>query len=90
MKALEEFESQLGGWVIRWRWPVIAASLVLAAVATGGTLFLEFSADHRVYFSKNNPQLLAYETMEDTYGKSDNVFFTVVPEDRDATSARRA
>ncbi len=88
MKVLDEFESRLGGWVIQWRWPVIAASLVLAAVATGGTLFLEFSADHRVYFSKNNPELLAYETMEDTYGKSDNVFFTVVPEDRDATSAR--
>ena len=52
-----------------------------------GKSFLEFSADYRIYFSKDNPQLLAYEAMENTYGKSGNVFFAVVPEDRDATSA---
>ncbi len=86
MKALKTVESQLGRWAIRWRWPTIVATLVLTIIATIGTLFLEFSADHRVYFSKNNPQLLAYNALEDTYGKSDNVFFTIAPEDRDATS----
>ena len=87
MELLREIESQLGNWVIMLRWPIIVAAIVLTGIATSGTLLLEFSTDHRVYFSKDNPQLLAYQTMEDTYGKRDNVFFAIVPEDRDATSA---
>ncbi len=87
MKLLREIESRLGNWAIMHRWPIIVAAIVLTGIATSGTLLLEFSTDHRVYFSKNNPQLLEYQEMEDMYGKSDNVFFAIVPEDRDATSA---
>ena len=84
---MHALELRLGGWVIAARWPIIAVALILVGVAASGTLFLEFSVDHRIYFSKDNPQLLAYEAMENTYAKSGNVFFAVVPEDRDATSA---
>ncbi len=82
-----ELESRLGGWAIKWRWPIIVVTLILAGIAASGTAFLEFSADHRAYFSKDNPQRLAYEAMETTYGKSGNIFFALVPEDRNATSA---
>jgi len=84
---VDALESRLGGWVIAARWPIIAVALVLVGIAASGTLFLEFSADHRVYFARDNPQLLAHEAMEDTYAQGSNVFFAVVPEDRDATSA---
>ena len=87
MKAVREFESRLGGWVVVSRWPIIIVTMVLVGIATSGTLFLEFSADHRIYFSKDNPQLLAYEAMENTYGQRGNVFFAIAPESRDATSA---
>ena len=80
-------ESRLGAWVVAARWPIIAVTLVLVGIAASGTAFLESSADHGIYFSKDNPQLLAYEAIENTYGKSSNVFFAIVPEDRDATSA---
>ena len=84
---MRELEARLGGWVIAARWPIIAGALVLVGIAASGTSFLQFSADHRVYFSQDSPQLLAYEAMEDTYAQGSNVFFTVVPEDRDVTSA---
>ena len=84
---MREIESRLGGWVIAARWPIIVISLILVGLAASGTLFLEFSSDHRVYFSKDNPQLLAFEELEKTYGRGSNVFFTIVPEDRDATSS---
>ena len=87
MQAVRGLESRLGGWAIELRWPIIAAGLVLAGIAASGTAFLEFSANDRIYFSRDNPQLLASEAMEDTYGETSNVFFAVVPEDRDATSA---
>ena len=88
MFPVPALESQLGGWVIAARWPIIAAAVVLAGIAASGTVFLEFSADYRIYASKDNPQRLASEAMENTYGKSGNVLFAVVPEDSDATSAR--
>ena len=66
---------------------IIAAALVLSGIAASGTAFLEFSADDRIYFSKDNPQLVAAEAMEDTYGETSNVFFAIAPEDRNATSA---
>ena len=87
MQFPQALESRLGIWVIELRWPIITAALVLAGIAASGTAFLDFSADDRIYFSRDNPQLLASQAMEDTYGKSSNVFFAVVPEDRDATSA---
>ena len=87
MKTLRELESRLGGRVIAIRWPIIAVSMLLVAAAGSGVLFLEFSPDHRIYFAKDNPQLLALEAMERTYGESGNVFFAVAPESRDATSA---
>ena len=83
---MHALESRLGGWVLAARWPIIVATLILVGIAASGTFHLEFSADHRIYFSKDNPQLLAYEAMENTYGKSGNVFFAIAPEDRDATS----
>ena len=80
-------ESRLGSWAIDLRWPIIAVALALAGVAASGTAFLEFSADSRLYASADNPQRRASEAIENTYGRSLNVFFAVVPQDRDATSA---
>ncbi|MBT6596183.1 MAG: MMPL family transporter, partial [Nitrospina sp.] len=37
--------------------------------------------DYRVFFSKDNPQLLAFETLQNTYTKNDNVMFAVEPKD---------
>ncbi|MCY4098657.1 MAG: MMPL family transporter [Rhodospirillales bacterium] len=84
---MRTFESQLGGRVIASRCPIIIATVILVGIAASGTVFLEFSADDRIYFNKDNPQLLAFEALEDKYGQSDNVLFVLVPPDRDATSA---
>ena len=54
--------------------------------ATAGGLFLKFSTDYRIFFSDDNPELQALESLENTYGKSDNVLFMIVPDDGDATS----
>ena len=86
-QAVRRLESRLGGWAIERRRLIIIAALVLSGIAASGTAFLEFSADNRVYFAKDNPQLVAAEAMENTYGETRNVFFAVVPENRDATSA---
>ena len=83
---LRSFESRFGEWVIAARWPVILISLVLVAVAASGVMFLKFTTNYRIFFDEDNPQFLEFKALENTYGKSDNVLFMIVPEDRDAFS----
>ena len=84
--AFRRFEARFGEWVVATRWPIIALTLILVAVAAGGSLLLEFSANYRMFFSQDNPELLAFEALENTYGKNDNVVVMIVPDDGDATS----
>ena len=85
MRALE---ARLGGWVIAARWPIIVITLILVAAAASGARFIEFSSDYRAYFEEDDSQLLAFEALENTFTKSGNILFAVVPDDRDATSSR--
>ena len=68
------------------RWLVIGATLVLVALASSGIARLDFSADYRIFFDEDNPQLLGLEALENTYGKNENIAFLIVPDDGDATS----
>ncbi len=70
-----------GLWIIKWRWAVLAASIVIAIVAASGGRFLQFNNDYHVFFSKANPQLQAYDALQNKYTKDDNVFIVVQPSD---------
>ena len=81
-----QFATRFAEWVVAFRWQVIVAAVFLVAVASSGILRLGFSGDYRIFFDEDNPQLLALEAMENTYGKNENVVFLIVPDDGDATS----
>jgi predicted RND superfamily exporter protein len=68
-----------GEWLLRWRYLVLVATIALVAGAASGMRFLEFKTDYRVFFSANNPQLRAFEQLQNTYTKSDNVLFVLAP-----------
>jgi uncharacterized protein len=73
----------LAEWLVRRRWLLFTGALLLAALAAGGARLLGFSNDYRVFFSRENPQLLAFEELQNTYTKSDNVLFVLAPADGD-------
>ena len=68
-------------WIIRWRYLVTLLILVLLAWVGSGVRFLEFAPDDRVFFSPDNPQLVALETLENTYTKGNDVLFVLAPKD---------
>lgn len=78
---MSELESKLGPWVIKYRWLIILLSLVLVLGAASGGRFLVFKADYRVFFSADNPQLQAFDKLEKTYSRNDNVLFVLTPKD---------
>ena len=42
---------------------------------------MTFTNDYRVFFSGDDPHLTAFENLQDTYTKNDNVLFVIAPED---------
>ncbi len=72
---------RLGEWVIRFRWLIILGTVAITMAAGSGGKHLGFSTDYRVFFGKDNPQLQAFEQLQDTYTKNDNVIFALEPKD---------
>lgn len=60
---------------------VILFTLALVVTAAAGAQKLVFKSDYRVFFSEDNPQLQAFEAMQQIYNKSDNVAFIIAPDD---------
>mgnify|MGYP006090695635 CR=1 FL=1 len=65
--------------VIRFRWLIILLTLLTVGFAARGIGYLAFTNDYRAFFAEENPQLQAFETLQNTYDKSDNVMFILTP-----------
>ncbi|MCP4700655.1 MAG: MMPL family transporter [Gammaproteobacteria bacterium] len=66
-------------WLFRRPYTVIFITLLLVGLAASGVRFLRFTTDYRVFFSEENPQLTAFETLQNTYTKNDNIMFVLAP-----------
>jgi len=60
---------------------VIPLTILLVFAAAFGATKLTFKSDYRVFFGEENPQLTAFEKMQATFTKNDNVVFIVAPKD---------
>lgn len=81
-----KFATRFANWIILRRWYVIVGTVLAVVLASCGIFFLDFAANYRIFFDADDPQLLALEQLENTYGKSENVAFLIVPDDGNATS----
>ena len=54
------FATRWAEFVIRYKWPVLGLSLVLA-LGLGSNARMEFDGDYHVFFSESNPELEAFE-----------------------------
>ena len=66
-------------FVIRFKYLVVLATIAMVTLMASGGRFLEFNNDYRVFFDGDNPQLVAFENLQDTYTKNDNVLITITP-----------
>lgn len=69
--------NRLTSWIINYPKWVVLACVVLTL---GVTLFAKdapFTSDFRVYFSKDNPQMMAFEALEADFNKQDNLLLLV-------------
>ncbi|KZZ48457.1 RND transporter [Oleiphilus sp. HI0118] len=78
--------------IIKWRWAIIVLTFVIVGLISSGITSIGFSSNYRVFFSPDNEQLVAFETIQNTYSKSDNVLMVIEPKggkvfDRDVLAA---
>lgn len=78
---MHEFERRFGELVIQYRWLVIIGCLLLVGLMASGAKNLSMTTNYRVFFSEDNPQRMAFEALENTYSKNDNVMFVLAPDD---------
>jgi predicted RND superfamily exporter protein len=79
---------RFGELVVRWRWLIILITVLVVGAAASGGRFLGFTTDYRVFFGPDNPQLVAFETLQNTYAKNDNMLIALAPRDGNVFTPR--
>lgn len=74
-------------WLLRKRLLVVMTLLLLVGAAAAGIGALHFKNDYRMFFSSDNPQLLAFEQLQNTYTRSDNILIVLAPKNGDLFNA---
>mgnify|MGYP001157172683 FL=1 len=77
---------EYGEFIVKRKWLSLLFGLLLTVVWVMGLSGLSMNPDNRIFFSKDNPQLLALETLEKTYSRDDNVYLVLAPKDKNVFS----
>lgn len=81
---MDEIAARMDAWTRRYaefvlhnRWTLVLAALALVFATAFGAKNLIFKNDYKVWFTPDNPQLLAWEELQNTYTKNENILFVV-------------
>ncbi|GAA4271242.1 efflux RND transporter permease subunit [Aquimarina gracilis] len=80
--ATNAFAKRWAQFVIRFKWPVLLSTLILA-LGMGSKGAMEFDGDYHVFFSESNPELEAFDALQEKYTKDDNVIIVLSPSNGD-------
>ncbi|MBV1885415.1 MAG: RND transporter, partial [Gammaproteobacteria bacterium] len=80
---MDQFYTAISQFVIKQRYLVLLLSLLVFVGSAFGLkpLIDDYSLDYRVLFSEKNPQYMAFLSMEETFGKRDNIMIVLEPAD---------
>ena len=89
MNAFKKTEYNLNSFVIKWaafvikyRWAVLLINIVLLfGIVSQGKM--EFDGDYHTYFSDDNPELLAFDGLQEKYTKDDNALIVLTAKNGD-------
>lgn len=79
--SLDSFAVSLAKAMIKFRWLVVIAAIIVAGLVGTGMPKLAYDNNYRTFFSKDNPELQNFEEFQATYTKNDNFLMVIVPKD---------
>ncbi len=77
------FKSRLINWIVDHPQSILLTTVLIVALFALGLTNLSISNDFRVYLSEDNPQLIAFDSFENNYVKSDSATFVVTAKQGD-------
>ena len=77
LSRTDRMAETLANKVVRWRWLVILATLMLLVLVGEGARNLTISTSYQSFFSSDYPELVAFNEFQKTYSKTDNILFVV-------------
>ena len=81
--GIEIFAKSWGEFVVKFKWPVLIVTLIVAFGLASGAGKLEFDGDYHVFFNEENPELKAFDDLQDKYTKDDNILIVLAPKNGD-------
>jgi len=75
-------------FMLRYRWQVLASAVAAVVVLTTGTHFITVSNDWRDNFDESDPQLVAFDALEDTYTATNTAVIAVAPKGGSVSPAK--
>ncbi len=80
--VVNTFTKKWAEFIIKFKWPVMFVTAVVAfGLASQGKM--EFDGDYHVFFSESNPELEAFDALQEKYTKDDNVILVLTPDNGD-------
>lgn len=80
-KSKNSFAENWGKFVIKHKWAVLLLTIVLA-MGLGSQGKMEFDGDYHVFFSKSNPELEAFDGLQEKYSTVDNMIMVLAPKNK--------
>jgi predicted RND superfamily exporter protein len=66
--------------LLQWQWLVLILVIIMVGLAGLGAKNLRFNNDYKIFFSADDERLLAFENLQNTYTKNDNILMAIAPE----------
>ena len=84
----QSFSSRFAHFVLKHHWPIIALALLVSISCGFGLQFITISTEPRDNFGPDNPQLIAFEDLEDNFSRVENIFIAIAPDDGNVFTPR--
>ena len=78
-ESIRSFAVKWSQFVLKYRWPVLISTLFLAFFM-GSKAKMTFDGDYHAFFSKSNPELEAFDALQEKYTKDDNFVIVLTPD----------
>ncbi len=65
--------------ILRHRWLVVLLTSLVMLVMAAGARFLTVTSDYRTLFAEDNPHLLAFDALENTYSSTNVALIAIAP-----------
>lgn len=82
-QAQQASPGQLGKIPTKYSLWVLLATVLLIIIATIGAKNLYFRGDYNIFFDGSNKQLLAFDEIQTTFAKTDNLAIVIAPDSRE-------